>query len=1190
MENLSLNESKENSRLKTDKLDTDTPISNNKKDNSYKPKNVPVLEEILKSNEDFRLSYSDNTRKYSVKKKKPKDTDNDKDLSLKERRRVGSIKRKAKKNPKKNIIRKQRRPVDIGGTIKVVGKISAKLESLIQRLGQNSANENLTNTRIENKYVMGPKIKAALEKFNKKSEVQSQLIPFHGTKYKSVTIPDSDKSLKNNPILGKIRYIQKINEDKSEGDESEDEEEEEDEEDSENENKNQKSSKELFHSKSEKKGININNKYKSKQKKKERKNNILNLSNEYSSDSENNHGPGKSLKKRKIKKHNKENNSKSLNSEDSDESDKKEEKNIASKIKKRKKNKKGATFDFSESEKSEEKKLSENQGGKIIKRKLERHKSGKATFVMKKLDSRSISSNKSNSSVKSNENKQNSSNCYNGRKSFRNNPININNSNKNNSDDKNTIMIKKKFVKNVEYDKFSYKQYAIKNYHPKPYAIWEKDMKNYILSRQTDFSIITKIKKKQGNKKVVMFNVNNNDFNKRKNNNNRFKARKSVCPTINSNSLLNFAKKFDISKYEEKLSNIKKMKNNLINEKKIINTEFAKRRKRYQSIYLTEDKIFNDFTKKFNNKNNNNTNTNNNDTPFKKNKITNPKNRRMSVFEFLHKRSFNSNYLENLNTEPNEEQNNKKIKFNFKNGTNNRFNKDKSTALDKIQERDEDAIKQTHFGVKYIVFQNKNDLKTIYKQEKWNLSISNNTSIFLKATPKEDINKKKVLDNSKIKNNAELEKIYKNHFDIDNKIEKISLNYTVDKKRENKIIDFSSEDNESSSSKSNSQNNENNNNINDPLKKSFELQNLIKKEENKPNPNEKLFKDFVSQANYDKETKKSDKDILKSVNSGSNINESQNQNDDANYLNNNFVRNYNKNLSMQVRKMKKSNEYVIEEKEKKIGKVKSKKAKIKKFKKVKDEPELEDDERRRKGNLYDYYSSKISKKRKHCLKYENEKDYTINSRNIKNNNDNDKFDFNNSNQKNKYMRRCNSGKNTNKYIKNYSSNKKQKKQINPIYQYGNSNLSLITSYRQRILEGNSNKSINSNLKKNNQNYMNKSISALRRKNEIKIKLNSSKEMQGIESIKSKMKKRLIEINNKLLDAVDYYNGPIDISCISLKNYAQTVEDLGKRALKKGYNCTKLENNYYELSNSANSFLVEIVKIRNNMLYYLIVKN
>ena len=55
-----------------------------------------------------------------------------------------------------------------------------------------------------------------------------------------------------------------------------------------------------------------------------------------------------------------------------------------------------------------------------------------------------------------------------------------------------------------------------------------------------------------------MFNVPNasNDINKRRMNHNKYGVRKSVIGTINNSSLLSFAKKYDISKYEEKLSNI----------------------------------------------------------------------------------------------------------------------------------------------------------------------------------------------------------------------------------------------------------------------------------------------------------------------------------------------------------------------------------------------------------------------------------------------------------------------------------------------------------------------------------------------------------------------------------------------------------------------------------------------------------
>ena len=99
------------------------------------------------------------------------------------------------------------------------------------------------------------------------------------------------------------------------------------------------------------------------------------------------------------------------------------------------------------------------------------------------------------------------------------------------------------------------------------------------------------------------------------------------------------------------------------------------------------------------------------------------------------------------------------------------------------------------------------------------------------------------------------------------------------------------------------------------------------------------------------------------------------------------------------------------------------------------------------------------------------------------------------------------------------------------------------------------------------------------------------EMWEIYSIKSKFKIRLIEINDKLTDAIHYYNGPIDISCISSQHYVEAVKELiNKKVIKKGFKFIKKDNDYFKFSNGLDSFLVEIVKIRNNMLYYLVLKN
>ena len=105
----------------------------------------------------------------------------------------------------------------------------------------------------------------------------------------------------------------------------------------------------------------------------------------------------------------------------------------------------------------------------------------------------------------------------------------------------------------------------------------------------------------------------------------------------------------------------------------------------------------------------------------------------------------NTDFLENINTEPNDRQ---KTKNNMKNGLSKSFYKNDENNLEQIPEKEEDIIKETHFGVKYIVFQNKNELTKLYKKRKWNLSKSETISIFLKAVkPKKVINKLNIQDN-----------------------------------------------------------------------------------------------------------------------------------------------------------------------------------------------------------------------------------------------------------------------------------------------------------------------------------------------------------------------------------------------------------------------------------------------------------
>ena len=771
------------------------PSNNNKKEITHA---LPLLEDMIKSNYNTQTNQSEKSRRNSViKKEVAKEEENNKDNLIITQERKSNIKRKERKNQTINMVRKPRKDDELGGTIKVTGKISAKLETLIQKLGQNSVHENVSSTRIENKYV----IKAALEKFNKKEEEESiQKMPLTERKYKTIMLPDSDKDKKSESVREKIKFIQEIDEDKNEYEDDEYEAEEENIDSFDvDKNMNKKGSKRnsLL---SNNNGDNTSNK-KKKRRKKKKSIKVLNLSRDSSSDNEDDINENNKIKhKRKSKMHAKENsNSKSFNNEESEDEDGKN--NKSNKNNKRKSMKKKKTFNFSE-DKSESKEKSENnEGDEIINRRIVKHKSGRGELcISSKNASRSVSSYHSSPSTHSVEKyKEKPTNSKNNQNSLQ-NPININNK----SGDKIDEMVDKPIVKIIEYDKFMFKQYIVKNYLPKPVTIWKKQIKKYIPSKQIDFSLIgIKIRYK----KELLFNLDksNYDINKKRTNKNKNKNKvhKSICVTNNNNFLFDLSKNYNISKFDETFTNKDKKKNSQILDKKSINTEIEQR-KRHKSIYLNNNFSLNEFSKKFN-KNNNN---------IKATQKNNGKKKRLSVYEILQKRGFNADFLQNTNTESNQRQN-KRVKFNNKNLTNHHLNKAEETTLKEIpekeNEKEDELIKETNSGVKYIVFQNKNELKTIYKKEKWNLSISKITSIFLKALiPKKNIENSNLKESSKDnKNNnnidkLEKEKLFKNEFDKNNKIEKNSFKYISNGKDNNKNKDYSNKLNESSSSSNSS--------------------------------------------------------------------------------------------------------------------------------------------------------------------------------------------------------------------------------------------------------------------------------------------------------------------------------------------------------------------------------------------------
>ena len=96
------------------------------------------------------------------------------------------------------------------------------------------------------------------------------------------------------------------------------------------------------------------------------------------------------------------------------------------------------------------------------------------------------------------------------------------------------------------------------------------------------------------------------------------------------------------------------MRNALMNEAKTINSEYAKKRKRYQSILVADAKSFNDFGSRLNT-------SKEHSILKKKNNIKT--NQRLSVFQILQKRGINPTFHENLYTDSNESFNKKRVKF-----------------------------------------------------------------------------------------------------------------------------------------------------------------------------------------------------------------------------------------------------------------------------------------------------------------------------------------------------------------------------------------------------------------------------------------------------------------------------------------------------------------------------------------------
>jgi hypothetical protein len=101
-----------------------------------------------------------------------------------------------------------------------------------------------------------------------------------------------------------------------------------------------------------------------------------------------------------------------------------------------------------------------------------------------------------------------------------------------------------------------------------------------------------------------------------------------------------------------------------------------------------------------------------------------------------------------------------------------------------------------------------------------------------------------------------------------------------------------------------------------------------------------------------------------------------------------------------------------------------------------------------------------------------------------------------------------------------------------------------------------------------------------------------------EDYKNRLKLKLISLTDDLKDEneeekLKYYIGPIDISLISIKgNLKESIEDLKYKFKLNGYECLDNESkneikSQIKYIKNGIIYIAEVVKIKNNLLYYLI---
>ena len=164
-----------------------------------------------------------------------------------------------------------------------------------------------------------------------------------------------------------------------------------------------------------------------------------------------------------------------------------------------------------------------------------------------------------------------------------------------------------------------------------------------------------------------------------------------------------------------------------------------------------------------------------------------------------------------------------------------------------------------------------------------------------------------------------------------------------------------------------------------------------------------------------------------------------------------------------------------------------------------------------------------------------------------------------------------------------NKNKSYEKQNNNENKNNNKNKNKIGKInKENLLNGNN---IENNKKNNNKNSLYNTRNTHSHTNNFS---NMTSNNLYLEELKNKLKEKLISVYG-LKTEFNLYNGPINIRCITCKNYDESINNLIDKIKISGYKYNRIKDNLFKCTKGNKSFDIEIVKIKGNVLYYLIKK-